>query len=78
MAFSLAAVVLLCLFLDWLLSKARIPALIGMLFVGVLFWTGGPELFGSFLACCGIRSAYDCIDRHPASFRIGAFARKSA
>ncbi len=37
MAFSLAAVVLLCLFLDWLLSKARIPALIGMLFVGVLF-----------------------------------------
>ncbi|MCK9600137.1 MAG: cation:proton antiporter [Sphaerochaeta sp.] len=37
MAFSLAAVVLLCLVLDWILSKARIPSLIGMLLVGVLF-----------------------------------------
>lgn len=42
MAFSLALVVLLCLFLDWLLAKVGIPTLIGMLF--------GPVLVPSLLA----------------------------
>ncbi len=53
MAFSLAAVVLLCLFLDWLLSKARIPALIGMLFVGVLFGPAVLNLLDASLLAVG-------------------------
>lgn len=53
MAFSLAALVLLCLFLDWLLSKARIPALIGMLFVGVLFGPAVLNLLDASLLAVG-------------------------
>lgn len=34
---SMAEVVILALILDWFLRKARIPGLVGMLFIGVLF-----------------------------------------
>ena len=37
MAYSLAEVVILALILDWVLRKAHIPGLVGMLLIGVLF-----------------------------------------
>lgn len=53
MAFSLASVVLLCLFLDWLLTKVHVPALIGMLFVGMLFGPAVLNILDSSLLAVG-------------------------
>lgn len=43
MAFSIAEMILLGLLVDWLFRKLRMPGLLGMLFLGVLF---GPYVFG--------------------------------
>lgn len=43
MAESLAALIVLCLLVDWLLRKVRIPGLVGFLLIGVAF---GPSLMG--------------------------------
>ncbi len=43
MAVSIAEVIILCLVADWALSRLKIPGLIGMLFIGVLF---GPYVLG--------------------------------
>jgi len=43
MAVSLAELIITCLFVDWIFKKIKIPGLVGMLLIGIVF---GPYILG--------------------------------
>ncbi|MCD6123409.1 MAG: cation:proton antiporter [Spirochaetales bacterium] len=43
MAVSLAELLITCLFVDWIFKKIKIPGLVGMLLIGIVF---GPYILG--------------------------------